>query len=94
MFLLFPHFIVGMLVGLLLKPAVNVPFCRSLVLKHSDGVYDSGDVLRKKLCSAQLNITTSLILSNLKLIRALNIPNLATKMPKIFSIILRAQERW
>jgi hypothetical protein len=45
--------------GLHLKPAVTVPFCRSSVSKHLDGVYISGDVLRKKLCSAQLAITTS-----------------------------------
>ena len=47
-----------MLDGLLLKPAVTVPFCRSSVSKHLDGVYLSGNVLRKKLCGAQLAITT------------------------------------
>ena len=41
-FLLFPLFSVAMLDGLLLKPAVTVPFCRSSVSKHSDGVYVSG----------------------------------------------------
>jgi len=91
-FLLFPFFGVAMFDGLFLKPSVTVPCCRSSVSKHSDGVYVSGDVLRKKLCSAQLAITTSLMLSNWILIWVLNIPNLATKMPKTFSVILRAQE--
>jgi len=32
---------------------------RSSVSKHLDGVHVSGDILRKKLCSAQLPITIS-----------------------------------
>ena len=91
--LLLHLFIVAMLDGLLLKPAVTIPFCKSSLAKRSDGVHVAGDVLPKKLCSAQLAITTALMLSNWILIWVLNIPNLATKTPKTFSIILWARER-